>query len=196
MAIMLVTEDTPKKMVLEMDASQPKSNPWKGCGVPIILINLFLIPVFILRARSYLFSGSQFWVETIVVSLVEVALISIFVFFLRIQRNEAKEATVSIDLEAQQATRIEKLNSGETKQYELRFEQISQILIHGEEAGHRLTVTLESPNNPPLEVNSDVFFNPAQMLEFGKKLGSLIKKPVMFKVTEAGKPISEETIQE
>jgi hypothetical protein len=196
MATMLVIEDTPKKMMLKMDASQPKYNPWKGCFLPILGINIFLIPIFICRASSYHFSGSQFWKETIVVSLVEVVLISIFVSLLRMMKKDVKEATVSIDLDTQQATRIEKLNSGETKQYELRFEQISQILIHGQEAGHQLTVTLESPNNPPLKVNSDVFFDTRPMIELGKKLGNLIRKPVIFKTTEGSQLVSEETIQE
>jgi hypothetical protein len=33
------------------------------------------------------------------------------------------------------------------------------------------------------------------MMELGKKIGAMIKKPVVFKITDAGKPVSEETIQ-
>ena len=134
--------------------------------------------------------------ETIVVSLVEVALISIFVFLLHQRKNEAKEATVSIDLDSQRAVRVEKLNSGKIKQYDLKLEQVTHVLIHGDDLGHRLTVTLESQNNPPFNVNSDVFYDSNPMIEIGKKLGTLIKKPVVFKITDAGKPVSEETIQE
>lgn len=199
MATMLVTEDTPKKLVLAMDPSQPKFKPLtlRGCIGPTILLTSILI-FFFIQAKIHFFNSSQswlFWLITIGVLLAEDFLIFVLVSYVSIYKNEAKEATVSIDLDSQQAVRVEKLNSGETKQYELKFEQITQILIHGEEAGHRLTVTLESLNNPPLEVNSDVFFVPEQMFKFGKKLGSLIKKPVMFKVTETGKPISEESIQ-
>ena len=199
MATMLLTEDTPKKMVLEMDASQPKFKPltWNGCIGPALGITGFLIVAFA-WARFRFFDSSQswlFWVITIAALLVEIFIIFIFVSYVSGYNNDAKEATVSIDLDAQQAVRIEKLNSGKIKQYDLKLEQVTRILIHGDDAGHRLTVTLESQSNPPLKVNSDVFFDSNPMIELGKKLGALIQKPVVFKITDSGKPVSEETIQ-
>jgi hypothetical protein len=198
-ATMLVTDDTPEKLVLVMDPSYPKFKPLTlhGCIGPTILFTSILILIFI-WARVRFFNDSQswlFWLITAGVLIAAVSLIFIFISSLSVYRNEAKEATVSVDLDSQQAVRVEKLNSGETKQYALKFEHITRILVHGDDAGHRLTVTLESQNTQPLKVNSDVFINPSQMIEFGKKLGDLIKKPVLFKVTEAGKPVSEEIIQ-
>jgi hypothetical protein len=110
-------------------------------------------------------------------------------------RNDAEEATVTIDLESQRALRVEKLHSGKTTQTELTLEQVTQVLIHGNDAVHTLKVTLESQTGPSFHVNSDVFFDSNPMLEFGKKLGAFIKKPVVFKVTEAGELISEEAVQ-
>jgi hypothetical protein len=90
---------------------------------------------------------------------------------------------------------VEKSNSGKTTQQELKLEQITKVLVHGDDAIHTITVTLESYNNSSFKVNSDVFFDSKPMLEFGMKLGSFIKKPVIFKIMEAGKLISEETVQ-
>lgn len=199
MATMLVIEDTPKKMVLEMDTSQPQFKPltWRGCIGPTLGFTGLLLLVFAWARYSY-FDGSQswlFWVITIAALLVEIFLIIVFVFYVSSYNNEAKESTVSIDLDSQQAVRVEKLNSGKIKQYDLKFEQVTQVLIHGDDLGHRLTVTLESQDNPSFNINSDVFFDSEPMIELGKKLGNLIKKPVVFKVTDAGKPVSEETIQ-
>jgi len=199
MATMLVIEDTPKTMVLEMDPSQPQFKPLtlRGCIGPAFVITAILIFVY-LWAKVRFFDGPQswlFWAITIGVLLAEVFLIGVFVFFVSNHNHDAKEATVRIDLDAQQAIRIEKLNSGNIKQYDLKLEQVTQVLIHGEDAGHRLTVTLESQDNPSFNVNSDVFFDSRPMIELGKKLGVLIKKPVVFKITDSGNPVSEEIIQ-
>ena len=199
MATMLVIEDTPKKMILRMDASQPKFRPltWNGCVGPALGVTGLLIAVF--AWAWFRFSGGSqswlFWVIAIIALLIEVIVIIAFVSAVLGYNKEAKEATITIDLDSQRIVRVEKLNSGETRQYELKLEQISRILIHGEEAGHSLKVILESHSNPAFEINSDVFFNTEPMIQLGKKLGDLIRRPVIFKVTEAGKPVSEETIQ-
>ena len=109
MATMLLTEDTPKKMVLKMDASQPKFKPltWNGCIGPALGISGFLIVAFA-WARFRFFDSSQswlFWVITIAALLVEIFIIFIFVSYVSGYNNDAKEATVSIDLDSQQAVR-------------------------------------------------------------------------------------------
>ena len=96
-----------------------------------------------------------------------------FVAYVSNYNNDAKEATVSIDLDSQQAIRTEKLNSGKIKQYNLKFEQVTQVLIHGDDLGHRLTVTWESQNSPSFNINSDVFFDSKPMIELGKNLATL-----------------------
>ena len=199
MATMIVTEDKPNKIVLELNPSQSKSKPltWNGCIRPSLLVTIFLFVVLV-WARFSFSEGSQswlFWSITAGAILVAIFLVVVMVFFVSSYRNEAKEARVTIDSDAQQAVRVEKSNSGKTKQYNLKFEQISQVLIHGDDLGHRLMLTLESPNNSPLGVNSDVFIDPQPMIELGRKLGRLIGKPVIFKVTDAGKPFSEEIVQ-
>jgi hypothetical protein len=199
MASMIVTEDKPNKIILELNHSQSKSKPltWNGCIRPSLLITIFLFFVLV-GARLSFFEGSQswlFWSITAGAILVAIFLVVVMVFFVSTYRNEAKEAHVTIDSDSQQAVRIEKLNSGKTKQYDLKFGQISQVLIHGDDLGHRLMLTLESPNSPSLDVNSDVFIDPQPMIELGRKLGRLIGKPVLYKVTDAGKPFSEEIVQ-
>jgi hypothetical protein len=200
MATMLLTEDTPTKMVLEMDPSQPTFKPltWRGCIGPTLGFTGLLLLVFA-WARYSFFYGSQswlFWVITIAALLVEIFLIVVLVFYLSSYNNEAKEATVSIDVDSQKAVRVEKSNSEKIRQFDLNLGQVTRVLIHGDDAGHRLAVTLESQSSPPFNVNSDVFFDSNPMIELGKKLGALIKKPVVFKITDSGKPVSEETIQE
>ena len=69
------------------------------------------------------------------------------------------------------------------------------MLIHGDDAIHTLTVKLESGEGPSFNVNSDVFYDSTPMLELGKKLGAFLQRPVVFKVMEAGKLISEEAVQ-
>ena len=200
MAAMLLTEDTPTKMVLEMDPSQPIFKPltWRGCIGPTLGTTGLLLLVFA-WARYSFFYGSQswlFWVITISALLVEIFLIVVFVFYVSSYNNEAKEATVSIDVDSQKAVRVEKSNSEKIRQLDVNLGQVTRVLIHGDDAGHRLAVTLESQSSPPFNVNSDVFFDSNPMIELGKKLGALIKKPVVFKITDSGKPVSEETIQE
>jgi hypothetical protein len=110
-------------------------------------------------------------------------------------KNDAEEATVTIDLDSQRAIRVEKLKSGKTTQNEQNLELVTHVLIHGDDAVHTLRVILESQNGPSFQVNSDVFFDSQPMIELGKKLGAFLKKPVVFKIMEAGKPISVETVQ-
>jgi hypothetical protein len=110
-------------------------------------------------------------------------------------KHQIKEATVCIDLDSQEAVRIEKCNSGKINHFILNIKEVTQVLIHGDDLGHRLTVTLESYNNPSFSINSEVFYDSKPMIELGKKLGAMIKKPVVFKITDTGKPVSEETIQ-
>jgi hypothetical protein len=200
MATMLVIEDKPNKIVLEMDTSQPQFKPltWRGCLGPAFGVTIFLI-FFLALARFSLFDGSLSWLFWPIAAgaflVVEAILVVAIVFSVSNYKNNVKEATVSIDLDSQQAVRAEKLNSGKIKQYDLKLEQVTRVLIHGDDLGHSLTVTLESKNNPSFNVNSDVFFDSKPMIELGKKLGDLINKRVVFKITDAGKPVSEETIQ-
>jgi hypothetical protein len=68
-------------------------------------------------------------------------------------KQQIKEATVCIDLDSQEAVRIEKYNSGKINQFNLNIKEVTQVLIHGDDLGHRLTVTLESYNNPSFSIN-------------------------------------------
>ena len=201
MATMLVTEDTPSKLILKTDPSLPHFNPltWGGCVKPTLTVTAVLIAIVIMIwIRTSFFITTDKWLFPIVIigaAVGEVLLIAAVAFSVFIHRDRVKEATVSIDADLQRAIRIETLNSGKINQQELKFAEVTHILIHGDDAGHRLNVTLESKNNPSFQVNSDVFFDSQPMIEFGKKLGTFIQKPVVFKITDVGEPVSEETIQ-
>ncbi|PWB73210.1 MAG: hypothetical protein C3F07_10165 [Anaerolineales bacterium] len=206
MAEMHVTEESPARIILEMDpewkaeTSKTYAGSLKqGRGCLGIVAIAFLI---LLAILWYSFSTNSlrslpwsFWLIAVLVFIGGMLFILLEVYFVSSHKNEAGEATVTIDLGSQKAIRVEKSNSGKTTQNELKLEQVTRILVHGDDAIHTLTVTLESQGGSSLLVNSDVFFYSQPMLEFGKKLGTFIRKPVVFKITEAGKLISEETVQ-
>jgi hypothetical protein len=206
MAQMRVTNESPTKMILELDPSWKAETSkryaqsvkrGRGClGFTAIAF------VFILAKVGYYFATNSlgslpwdFWVFAIIVLVGGGIFAFIQISFESSRKNDVQEVMVTIDLDSQQAVRVEKSISGKTKQNELKLEQVTQVLIHGDDFGHRLAVTLESQNNPSFNINSDVFFDSKPIIELGKKLGDLIKKPVVFKITDAGKPVSEETIQ-
>jgi hypothetical protein len=206
MAEMHVTNESPTQITLELDPAWKAETSktyaesikrGRGCLGFVAIVFLLMLTIlgysnFTNSLRSLPWS---FWVFAILVFIGGVIFVLFEVYFESSHKNDAEEARVTIDLESQRAIRVEKLNSGKTTQNELPLEHVTQVLIHGDDAGHRLTVTLESHHDPSFNINSDVFFDSKPMLELGKKLGALIKKPVVFKITDAGKPVSEETVQ-
>ncbi|MBI1795323.1 MAG: DUF1772 domain-containing protein [Chloroflexi bacterium] len=188
-----MTEETPTKIILKKNKSEQGG---EGCTYAAIAVTIALILVSVFAGLAYFNSSRSwlFWTITAAALLIEV--LFVYLAVLMSPRNNVHEATVSIDLDTQQATRIEKLNSGKIQKYSLRLEQVSRISIHGEDAGHRLEVTLDSQNSLPLKVNSDVFFDPEPMKALGNKIGKLLKKPVVLKITDQGKIVSEEIIQD
>jgi hypothetical protein len=206
MAEMHVTHESPTQITLETDPAWREEmsktyadsiTQWRGCGgaVAIAFLLLFAIIGYSRSTNSLSSLPWSFWVVAVLVFIGGVLFVLFEVYFELSNRNDAEEATVTIDLESQRALRVEKLHSGKTTQTELNLEQVTQVLIHGNDAVHTLKVTLESQTGPSFHVNSDVFFDSQPMLELGKKLGAFIKKPVVFKVTEAGELISEEAVQ-
>lgn len=206
MAQMHVTNESPTKITLELDpAWRVKTSETyaesikqgRGCFGAIAIT--FLLILSILGYSFFTNSlGSlpwYFWAFAVILLTVGAILVIFEASFQSSHNNRAEEATVTIDLDSQRAVRVEKLKSGKTTRNELKLEQVTQVLVCGDDAGHRLTVTLESQNDPSFNLNSDVYFDSKPMIELGKKLGAFIKKPVVFKITEAGKPVSEETVQ-
>ena len=206
MAKLHVTNESPTKITLEMDpawkAETSKTfaesiKQGRGC---IVFITIAFLVIFAILGYS-IYNNSlgslpwSFWLCAAIVLAGGGVFIFFEAYFWLSEKNEADEITVTIDLDSQRAVRVEKSKAGRTTQKELKLEQVTQVLIHGDDAGHRLELTLESKNNPPFEVNSDVFIDPQLLIDQGRKLGALIKKPVVFKITDGGKPFSEETVQ-
>jgi hypothetical protein len=205
MAQMHVTSESPTKIVLEMDpawkAETSKTyaqsvRQGRGCLGYIALAFVLILGVvgFSLFTNSIALLPWYFWAFAVVALIGGGIFAFIHLSFESSHKDEAGEVVVTFDLDSQQATRVEKSNSGKIKQTEIKLEQVTKVLLHGDDLGHRLTVTLESQNNQPFNVNFDVFFDSKPMIELGKKIGEFIKKPVVFKITDAGKPVSEETI--
>lgn len=206
MAEMRLTHESPTEITLELDPewkvemSKTYADSLKqGRGCFAIVVVAFLLLFAIIGYSNSTNSLSSlpwsFWIVAALVFIGGMLLVLFEVYFIASHQNDAKEAMVSIDLDSQRALRVEKSNSGKTTQKELRLEQVTQILIHGDDAVHTLKVTLETQNGPSFSINSDVFYDSQPMLELARKLGAFIKKPVVFKITEGGELISEETVQ-
>jgi len=206
MATMRVTEETPTKMILELDpeyrefAAETYANSVKsglGClgFLAITVISVLFIAGYSFFTNSLRSLPWSFWVFAVVVLIAGALFVFSEVSFLSSRKNYAQEVKTTIDLDSQHAVRVEKLKSGKVNHYDLDLNQVRRILIHCEELGHSCRVLLDSPGSPGFEVNSDVFFDVEPMKAFGKKLGSILKKPVVLKMTDGGNLISEETIQ-
>jgi hypothetical protein len=115
----------------------------------------------------------------------------------RIKWIGAQNVTVIIDMAARRAIRTDEFVFGRKQQMELSFEQVSRINIHCEEVGHSCALQLESPSMTPFIVN--IFFptdaDRSPLTKFSKKLGRLLRKPVVLKNTDSGDLISEKIIQ-
>lgn len=205
MAQMHVTNESPTKITLEMDpawradTSKTYAESIKqGRGCLGYIAFAFLL---ILTILGYSFSTDSlrslpwyFWVFTVIVLVGGVIFVIIEVSFQSSRKNDAEEATVTIDLDSQRAVRVEKSESGEVSQAEIKLNEVSRVLIHCEEAGHSCKLILDLQNNTPFEVNSAYDFELNLIKELGKKLGGFLNRPIILKWTEGGKVTSEEEI--
>lgn len=196
---LLVTDETPSKLVLKSNPTYNQerdktyaSTRKNGIGC----IGIFVL-AFALMFLYYSTTESHPWYFWVVVGIVLIA----FVFFAFLQvnffntnRNFAHDITVTIDLNAGQGLRVEKLESGKTKQSEIKLEEVSRILIACQAVGHSCKLVLELQGSEPFEVNSAYDFDVEAMKEIGKKLGGLLNKPVSVRWSEGSKIDSEEEI--
>lgn len=159
MAELYVTHESPVRIILETDpdwkaetsktyASSVKQG--RSCLAICAAASLFVLAIlgYSFSARSLGSLPWSFWVLAVLV-LVGTALFTVIeTAFRSSHRNDADEATVTIDLDSQQAVRVEKLNSGQNVRYELDLGRVTRVLIHGDDAIHTLTVKLESGEGP------------------------------------------------
>ena len=198
---MLVTEDTPTKVVLQINpvykenrdktyASSRKS----GRGYYRIFTILILAALYYFFTKPFGTLLWIFWIFTAAVFIVFAWLVYLDRFLVRSNKNTGEEITTTIDLDSQRAFRIEKSKLGEVEQPEMKLNEVRRVLIHCEELGHSCKLFLESMNSTRFEVNSAYDFEMNSLKDFGKKLGGLLNKPVILKWTEGGKVVSEEEI--
>ena len=198
---MLVTEDTPTKVVLQTNPAYNQdldetyaSNLKNGLGClgifAILLVSIlyffFTTPRSALPWYFWVCSGAFFTVLTVFL-LLEISLVND-------HRTFGRETTVTVDLLSQRALRIEKPRSGKVRQTEINLGEVNRILIDCQEVGHLCKLVLESQNHPPFEVNSAYDFDLGLLKDLGKKIGGLLNKPVILKLREGGKVESEEEI--
>jgi hypothetical protein len=183
-AEMKLKEETPTKIILETGSPGLK---WSSyllvlVGPPLLLTGILL---------TSNFAAWLDWVLKVIAALIEMVMILLVL-------SELTDVTVTIDLNSQRATRAEQLFFVRIKKKALKFDQVSRVLIHCEEHGHHCRMLLDSMNSKPLELDFYLPLEEKQKESFilSKKIGSLLRKPVVVKVTDMGNLISEETIQD
>jgi hypothetical protein len=123
---------------------------------------------------------------------------------------------VTIDVYSNKATRVEKLIIGLEKKQALALDKISHVLIHCETFAqpHHYVLQLDSQSNPAFQVASSFDLqeplsesqtNPSNrkdevieiksLVTLARKIGELLKKPVIRRMLDRGDIISEDTIQ-
>jgi len=198
---MLVTAESPTNIVLQtnpaynQDIDKTFSSSLKsglGCFGVFAILLLFILLYIFTRPLSSL--PWYFGVIAVIFFVVLMLFISLEISFIISHRNSPQETRVTIDLDAQQAIRIDTSKSGNTSQTAIKLNEVSRILIDCQAAGHLCKLLLESQNNPSFEVNSAYDFEMEPLKEFGKKLGGLINKPVILRWAEGSKVESEDEI--
>jgi len=190
MAAMRVTEETPTKLVLETNTPQNEETSRQGLGCSWIVfgITIAIIVAFLMFGYPsyHTLNSWLFWVISIGGLLLEAFIIYTAIFVSQVVKVGVEKAAVNIDLQAQQAVRVETLRSGRVQSYELKLDEVSRVLVCREELGHSCKVLLDSQNGSHIEVNSDMFFETEPMKAFATKLGDFLKKPVVLKMMDQG----------
>ena len=181
-ADMKLKEETPTKIVLETDSSSRKWSDY---------LRILLIPVPFLVA-ALIIPHFQTWVDWAITALaVLIGIVVILVVY-----STLVNVNLLIDANSQRATLIEKFFFIRTRRIRLDFNQINRILIRREEHGQHCSVFLDSTHRTHLLMAlnlPDEEKQRASML-LSKKIGILLKKPVVMQVTEMGIVISENRI--
>lgn len=154
-------------------------------------LRILLIPVPFL-AGALIIKYFQTWPDWIIVAVV--ALIGIVVTL--VVYVELVNVTLLLDANSQRATLIEKIFFIRTRRIRLDFNQINRVLIRREERGQHCSVFLDSTNRTYLLMASKLPAEEKQRASMllSKKIGILLKKPVVMQVTEMGIVISENRI--
>jgi hypothetical protein len=194
---MIITEDNPKRVVLEMNPKYKKerdnifSSNLKGkikwLGVYVVLL-IFILYNFLTKP---LFSHSlYFWAFTIVFFI---ALIFFVISVITlISKNAVQEIMITIDTVSQKAIRAEKSKAGKVRQTNINLNEVSRVLIHNEVRNQSCLLVLELQDNKYFEIDTVATSESNLLLGSGKQLGELLNKPVILKTTEFGNVLSEQ----
>jgi hypothetical protein len=193
---MLVTEETPSKLILKTNQEYKQmrdqvpasgSKNIMGCVVLVIILISFL-------SISIIAHTWQFWLWTTIFLVTSMVFISFQISFINFNKSLSRDITIAIDLVSRRAIRIDKLKSGTEEHSQIKLNDISRVLIDVQEHGHSCKLVFESQSNEPFEVNSSADFEAEPIKEIGQKLGRLLNKPVVLKVSEGNKVESEEEV--
>lgn len=198
---MLVTEDTPTKLVLQTNPAynQDLDNTYAsslksglGCFGILAIVLVFILYLFFTTPLSA--HPWYFWVFSVAFLIALTVFLFLEISLLNDHRTSARETTVTVDFLSQRASRMEKPKSGKVRQREINLNEVSRVLIDCQEVGHLCKLILESQNNPPFEVNSAYDFEMDPLKDLGKKIGGHLNKPVVLKLAEGSRVESEEEI--
>jgi len=108
------------------------------------------------------------------------------------------DETIIVDFGTGVASIIKVLLSGKTEKTSLELKDVSAVRIQMEEHGHHFRLYLDSPNNDAFQVSiafSMGSYTSTQLNNHGRKIGKILKKPVVRQHTDLGNIISEEILQ-
>jgi len=108
------------------------------------------------------------------------------------------DETIIVDFDVGIASSTKVLPSGETEKTSLDLKDVSAVRVQMEEHGHHFRLYLDSPNNDAFQVSiafSMGSYTSTQLHNHGRKIGKMLKKPVVRQHTDLGSILSEETLQ-
>ena len=177
-----IKEESPTRIIVETDPLGRASSEY---------LRLLLLPVPFLAGVLIVkyFPTWPDWIIVAVAILVEIVVILIVYV-------ELVNVTLLIDANSQHATLIEKFFFIRTRTIRLDFNQINRVLIRREESGQHYSVFLDSSSRTHLlmALNLPAEEKQRESMLLSKKIGMLMKKPVVMQVTEVGIVISENRI--
>jgi len=186
-----VSEETPTKLVLKTD----KPEQSRGCTNVAVIATITLILI-VAYARNTFFDSSRAWLFWVII--VVALLLEAFFVYMAITlspRKRIKEANVSIDINSQRAVRVEKLNSGKIKQYDLELAKVKQVVVRLEKLGGYYLLLERVDDGGDFSVASGSFEDGEHIKDLGIKIGNFLRRPVVYQYTEAGKLEEEKHIQ-
>lgn len=201
MSKILFAEDSPAKLVLEKSFTAVEI--WRERGRsfinPLVVLAVLYIGINIYSSNNSVSPTRLYWVVGIGVAIAEIIALYTVLYAKR-------KITITIDLHSKIASRNIIFISGKEQKSETALGNVSRVVLHhyNEQRGSQLELDVSDQSNFIIATYSD-FLSDDSLVEalkslesLGKKIGELLQKPVVKKLTEVDvneTVISEEVIQ-